>query len=76
MAEMAGVSRTIRGGGGWLSGTLAAIGAMVRRLRPVERASRLNPEEWPDYLLKDIGLPNAARGGQDPRALPLEWRLR
>ena len=76
MTELVGLAGRNRQRNGWLSAILAAIGGVVRRLRPASRGSRLNAEEWSDYLLRDIGLPGAARDRQDPRALPTSWPLR
>ncbi|HVM82804.1 MAG TPA: hypothetical protein VMW18_02870 [Candidatus Binatia bacterium] len=48
-----------RQSGGGTSGILAGLRRIWARHGPVERATRLDVETWPDYMLKDIGLPVA-----------------
>lgn len=40
------------------------------------RSSRLRPEEWPDYLLRDIGLDSTIRDPSEPRDRPTDFLMR
>ena len=72
MAEIVGLSRTPRHRNGALDRLAAAIrrtwSSLTRRWR---RAPRLRTEEWPDYLLRDVGLDRTARDETDPRTMRL-----
>ena len=76
MAEMVELSRGFRRPNGVIGGFLAALKARLSRFVSSRRASRLRMEEWPDYLLRDIGLDRAEGDRADPRALPMDWPLR
>ena len=76
MAEMVGLSRGLRRRNGAFGGFLAALRLGLSRLTWGRRNSRLELEEWPDYLLRDIGLDRSARQDSDPRSLPAGWPLR
>jgi hypothetical protein len=68
MAEMVGLSRGLPHRN---SGFFAAFKLAVSRLLPGGRANRLRAEEWPDYLLRDIGLNRASLDPEHPR--PTDW---
>jgi hypothetical protein len=59
MAEMVGFSRNLQRRRGAIGGLLAMLRRSLFRLVPGNRAKRLRPEEWPDYLLRDVGLDRA-----------------
>lgn len=75
MAETMGVSRRARRRSGVLGGLLAALRQGLARLAGSRRANRLRLEEWPDYLLRDIGLDATIRD-EDPRGKPTDWLVR
>ena len=60
-----------RQGSGWASGVLARLGRLWAGHRPIDRASSIDFQTWPDYMLKDVGLPTADRAGQERS----DWRL-
>lgn len=66
MAEMVGLSRGLRPRSGVVGGLLAAFRLA---LSPFARrgATRLHLEEWPDYLLRDVGISRASLESPDPR---------
>jgi len=76
MAEMIGTScdlrRPTKATGGWL----AAIKSYWLQLSWRRREPRIRLEEWPDYLLRDIGLGRTSGADGDPRNLPIDWPLR
>jgi uncharacterized protein YjiS (DUF1127 family) len=73
MAEMIGLSHGLRRPTSAIGGILAALkNRWLRRLWE-RREPRLRMEEWPDYLLKDIGLDRTAGQSTDPRDLPMGW---
>jgi hypothetical protein len=76
MAEMVGLSRGLRRRNGVIGGLFGALKLSVSRLVLGRRSSRLELDEWPDYLLRDIGLDRTASQGTDPRALPTDWLIR
>jgi hypothetical protein len=76
MAEMVPLSRRLPRPTGNISGWLMAIRRKCFQLRWERREPRLRVEEWPDYLLRDIGLRRSGSDGTDPRRLPTEWPLR
>jgi uncharacterized protein YjiS (DUF1127 family) len=76
MAEMVGLSRGVRRPTGVIGGFLAALRLSLFRLGSGRRNARLELDEWPDYLLRDIGLDRSARDGADPRSLPTDWLAR
>ena len=73
MAEMVGLSRELERRNG---GLFAALKRALSRLTWGRREARLDLKEWPDYLLRDIGMGQTARDGTDPRSLPTDWPLR
>jgi hypothetical protein len=76
MAEMVGFSRGLRRPTSAIGGLLAALkGVWFGRLR-AHRAPRLRMDEWPDYLLEDIGLDRRAGEPSDPRERPTGLLLR
>jgi hypothetical protein len=72
MAEMMGVSRGIRRRHGAIGGLVAALKQGLSSLAGGHRSNQLRLEEWPDYLLRDIGLDRTIRD-QDPRGNPTDW---
>ena len=75
MAKMMDVSRGLSGRTA-LDRLLGVFKLGWSRVSPRRRAPRLRMEEWPDYLLKDVGLGRAANNRTDPRAMPLNWTPR
>jgi hypothetical protein len=71
MAEMMEVSRGFRRRNGAIGGLVAALRQGLASLA-VGRSNRLRAEEWPDYLLRDIGLDRTIRD-EDPRGKPTDW---
>jgi len=70
MVEMVGFSRILPRRGGVVAGLRAALRlALSPFARP--RASRLHLEEWPDYLLRDVGISRASLESTDTR--PVDW---
>ena len=70
MAEIVELSHTPRR----RNGALGRLAAAIRRTwssltRNWRRAPRLRPEEWPDYLLRDVGLDRTARDETDPHTM-------
>ena len=68
MAEMVGSSCGLSRRN---SGLFAALKLALSHLVPGSRANRLQVEEWPDYLLRDIGLNRASLDPGHPR--PTDW---
>jgi hypothetical protein len=68
MTEIVGLSRGLPRRN---SGLFAALKLALSRLAPGARANPLRVEEWPDYLLRDIGLDRAALDPEHPR--PTNW---
>jgi hypothetical protein len=73
MAESVGFSRGLRCQSGAQSGFGAALKRLLSRLAGSGRPARLAPEEWPDYLLRDVGLDRRFRDEPDPRGMPMNW---
>jgi len=73
MAEMVGFSRSLRRPTSAIGGFLAALKREWLRLVWERREPRLRMEEWPDYLLKDIGLNRTQGESVEPRDLPAGW---
>jgi len=71
MAEMVGSSCGVQGRNGVVAGLFGTIRQALSRLIPGGRATRLDFEAWPDYLLRDIGVDRASLDPADPR--PMEW---
>ena len=75
MAETVGSSCGVQGRNGAVAGLFGTIRQAFRqalsRLIPGGRATRLQLEQWPDYLLRDIGLDRNALDPADPR--PMDW---
>ena len=76
MAEMVGLSRGLRRRNGAIGSFVAALKLGLARLSGNRRSARLRPEEWPDYLLRDIGLDSTICDEADPRAGPTDWLMR
>jgi hypothetical protein len=74
MAEMVGFSRDLQRRNGAVRGLFGAIRLVLSRLAPGRRATRLHVEEWPDYLLRDIGVDRASLDRTDPRSM--DWLRR
>jgi hypothetical protein len=76
MAELVGLSHRRAG----LSETGRLVAVLKRGLSLIRgggaRSSRLRPEEWPDYLLRDIGLDGRIREREDPRGRPTDFLMR
>jgi hypothetical protein len=68
MAEMIGFSRGFRRPNGVVGGLVAALKSGLSRLASGRRR-QLRFEEWPDYLLRDIGLSRA----EFDRSGPTDW---
>lgn len=65
MAEMVGLSRSLpRRNGGFF----AALKTAVSRLTFGRGAGRIEVREWPDYLLRDIGIDRASFETTEPRS--------
>ena len=67
MAEMVGLSRGLRRSNGVVGGLVATVKLGFNRLTG-RRSTQLRLDEWPDYLLRDIGLDSTVRDQPDPRA--------
>lgn len=76
MAEMVELSRGLRRRNGAFRGFFAAFKLGLSRVTFGRRSSRLELEEWPDYLLRDIGFDRSARDAADPRSVPMDWLRR
>jgi hypothetical protein len=76
MAEMIGLSRDVGHRTGAIGGLVAALKRAVSRLTGGGRSTSLRPEEWPDYLLRDIGLDSRISDEVDPRGRPTDWLMR
>jgi hypothetical protein len=76
MAEMVGLSRGLRRRNGAIGSFVAALKLGLARLSGNSRSAQLRPEEWSDYLLRDIGLDSTIRDELDPRAKPADWPTR
>jgi len=76
MAEMIGLSRGVGRQNGAIGGLVAALKRSLSHLAGGDRSTNLRPEEWPDYLLRDIGLDSSIRDEADPRAKPTDWLMR
>jgi hypothetical protein len=76
MAEMVGTSRGLRRPTSVIGGLLAAIKLYWLRVSWERREPKLRMEDWPDHLLRDIGLGRTAGTSNDPRSLPMDWPLR
>ena len=66
MAEMVGHSCSLPRKQGLLTGILVRISAVWPK-----RSARIRTDEWPDYLLRDVGLSSAERDPINPRDWPL-----
>ena len=70
MAEIAGLSHDARNRAGMFGRFLNAFKQGWSRLsRSRKRTSYLRAEDWPDYLLRDVGLDRTARDETDPRTM-------
>lgn len=76
MAEMVGTNRDLHRPTSAIGGWLSAIKQYWLRISWERREPRLRMEEWPDYLLRDIGLGRTDGRTNDPRSLPMDWPLR
>ena len=74
MADTIGLSRGHRRPSGVFGGIFATLKRSLR-LAARGRSATLRLEEWPDYLLRDIGLDRTVRDA-DPRAPRTDWLLR
>jgi hypothetical protein len=74
MAEMIGSSRHLQRRNGTVGGVFGALRLVLSRLAASRRATRLQFEEWPDYLLRDIGVDRASLDPVDPRSM--DWLRR
>jgi hypothetical protein len=72
MAEMTGLSCELPRRTGGIVGLVAALKASLSRIGFGRRAQNLRFEEWPDYLLRDIGLDRTKHDQTDPRSLPTD----
>ncbi|GAB2176409.1 hypothetical protein [Dongia sp. agr-C8] len=76
MAEMVGLSRGDRHRTGAVGGFVAALKVGLSRLTGSSRSNKLRLEEWPDYLLRDIGLDTTIRDQAEPRGKPTDFLMR
>ena len=67
MAEMVGLSRGLRRSSGVVGGLIATLKLGLFRLTGGSRSTQLRLDDWPDYLLRDIGLDRRVREDPDPR---------
>jgi len=74
MAEMVGLSQGARRSHGVAGSLVTALKFGLTRLAGRSRSTQLRLEEWPDYLLRDIGLDRRAREDADPRST--DWLMR
>jgi hypothetical protein len=74
MAEMVGLSRGLRRSNGVIGGLVGTLKLGLTRLTGGRRSNQLRLEEWPDYLLRDIGLDRRVREDIDPRST--DWLMR
>lgn len=74
MAEMVGLSRGLRRSHGVIGGLVGTLKLGLTRLTGGRRSNQLRLEEWPDYLLRDIGLDRRVREDIDPRST--DWLMR
>jgi len=74
MAEMVGFSRGLQRRNGAVGGLFGTLRLVLSRLAPGRGATRLHFEEWPDYLLRDIGVDRASLDPVDPRSM--DWLRR
>jgi hypothetical protein len=70
-----GLSRGLRRRNGAIGGLVAALKHGLATLAG-NHSNRLRPEEWPDYLLRDIGLDRSIRDEVDPRGHATDWLMR
>ena len=73
MAEMVGLSRGLRRSHGVVGGLVATVKLGLNRITG-RRSNQLRLDEWPDYLLRDIGLDRRAGDHVDPRGT--DWLVR
>jgi uncharacterized protein YjiS (DUF1127 family) len=73
MAEMVGFSRGLQGRNGVVGGLVAVLKLGLSRLSRGRRSRHLQLDEWPDYLLRDIGLDRTEFDRADPRSRPIDW---
>jgi hypothetical protein len=77
MAEMVGISCTAPRRNGAIGRLVAALQRGYARLTGGgERSSQLRLEDWPDYLLRDIGLDGSIRDQADLRGKPTDFLMR
>jgi len=76
MAEMVGLSQGLRRRNGAIANVLAGLKLGLARLSGRGSAAHLPLEEWPDYLLRDIGLDRTIRDQSDSRTTSTDWLLR
>lgn len=67
MAEMIGLTPRRRPRNGMAGGLFAALRLGLSRLVRGRAATRLQFDEWPDYLLRDVGLERRSMTSGDPR---------
>jgi hypothetical protein len=73
MAEMIGFSRGLERRTGATGGLFRTFRLALSRFT-CRRPTRLQFEEWPDYLLRDIGVDRASLEQADPRTTDLMRR--
>lgn len=76
MAEMIGVSQCTGPQNGVAGRLVSALKRGLSRLARGSRSSRLRLDEWPDYLLRDIGLDSTLRDQAEPRGKPTDFLMR
>ena len=76
MAEMVGLSQGLRRRNGAIGNLVATLKMGLARISGRGSAAHLPLEEWPDYLLRDIGLDRTIRDQGDPRATSTDWLVR
>ncbi len=76
MAEMVGVSHCTERRSSATGRLMAALQRGLSHLTGGGRSSQLRLEEWPDYLLRDIGLDSTIRDQAEPRGKPTDFLMR
>jgi hypothetical protein len=75
MAEMVGISCSAPRRNGAIGRLIAALQRGYARFTG-DRSSRLRVEDWPDYLLRDIGLDGRIGDQPGPRSRPTDFLMR
>jgi hypothetical protein len=76
MAELVGLSHRCADRNDTAGRLVAVLKRSLSLVSGGARSSRLRPEEWPDYLLRDIGLDSTIRDRAEPRGRPTDFLMR